>query len=79
MEVTSGEASVLAGVLPVSEGSGEVTSVTEGASAGEESEDGEEEGVGVGRGVSGLTDFASVTDELYRIDLRGLGGHRLQA
>ena len=79
MEVTSGEASVLAGVLPVSEGSGEVISVTEGAFAGEEGDEGVEAGVGVGRGVSGLTDFASVTDELYRIDLEIVGGHRLHA
>jgi len=68
--VTSGEASVLAGVLDVSEGSGVVISVVGGAVEGVAGDEGVFEGVGVGRGVSGLTDSALVVEELNRMNRR---------
>jgi hypothetical protein len=70
IEVTSGEASVFAGSFEISDGRGEVISVTAGEAAGLDGEEGDDDGVGVGRGVSGLTVFGSLVEELKRIDGR---------
>jgi hypothetical protein len=64
IEVTSGEASVFAGSFEISDGRGAVISVTAGEAAGLDGEEGD------GRGVSGLTVFGSLVEELKRIDGR---------